>query len=180
MAKCVAECDAKVEPGQVKLECEGGTLSGKCEGACQGSCQVDGTAKCGGTCSGTCQGECTGEIVGKCDGACNGTCDGTCEGECSVAFEEPQCDGELKAPEASAECQADCETAMTAKVDCDPGQVRVDAGVETDTEAVKRLEKTLSKNLPILLRVGTSMGARLNASVKERRPRLKGRGGLVR
>lgn len=219
MAKCAAECDATVKPGSVKLECEGGELSGSCEGSCQGSCTVDGSADCKGSCSGDCEGSCSGEIVGKCDGTCNGTCEGknvsgkcegtcrgqcqgkvdgqcsatcegkcdascemkasgkcegTCSGKCSVEFKEPKCDGEIKAPEVSAECEAECNAKVTAEIKCEPGQVNMNASVDADTESVQRLAATLEKNLPALLRVGTSMSGRLQSVAASTEASLKG------
>lgn len=219
MADCAAECEADIEPGEVRLECEGGELSGRCEGTCQGSCTVEGTADCQGTCSGECKGKCTGEIVGKCDGTCNGTCEGkntqgkcdgtcrgkcdgnvegqcsarcnggcdascemqakgecqgTCSGECSVKFEEPKCDGEMKAPEVSAECEAECNAKITAEVDCEPGRFYMNAGVSADTEAVEKLAATLKTNLPTLLRVSVSLKGRLESAVAAAEASVKG------
>jgi hypothetical protein len=116
MASCVAECDASVEPGSVKVECEPGKLAGSCDAECSGSCSMEAGAKCEGTCHGSCDasfsGTCGGECTGKCDGkkvtgaACAGTCAGSCtaqaEGSCGG-----NCSGscELKA---AAKCEGTC------------------------------------------------------------------------
>ena len=68
MAECAGKCDAKVDPGSAKVQCEGGEISGKCEGQCKGSCTVEAGAECSGSCSANCEGKCDGEISGKCDG----------------------------------------------------------------------------------------------------------------
>ena len=119
MTDCAAKCDATVKPGSVKVECEGGKLSGKCDAKCEGECTVEGAAKCEGTCSGSCTGECKADFSGKCDGTCNGKCDGknangkcagTCEGKCQGKA-TGNCSGECKG-----ECSAGCT--MKAKGEC--------------------------------------------------------------
>jgi hypothetical protein len=114
MADCAAKCDVKVKPGEAKVECEGGKISGECSGKCEGDCSAQAGAKCEGSCSGTCDGECSGEISGKCDGTCNGKCDGKdskakCAGNC-----DGKCDGKAKAT-CSASCKGSCSASCTAK-----------------------------------------------------------------
>jgi hypothetical protein len=120
MANCAGSCDAKIKPGEAKVTCEGGKLSGECSGACQGDCEVQAGAKCEGTCGGTCDGECSGDISGKCDGTCNGKCDGkdskakcagNCDGKCTGGKAEATCHGECKGS-----CNATCTA--TAKGEC--------------------------------------------------------------
>src|SRR4030095_14207376 len=87
MADCAASCDANIKPGEAKVSCEGGEISGKCEGQCKGTCTVEAGAKCEGSCGGTCEGSCEANFTGKCDGKCNGKCDGkeskaACAGTC--------------------------------------------------------------------------------------------------
>jgi len=115
-ADCAAKCDANVKPGEAKVECEGGEISGTCDAKCEGSCTVDAGAKCEGTCNGSCKGECSAEISGKCDGTCNGKCDGkdskgkcagTCEGSCKGTA-DAACNGTCKG-----ECSASCEMKAT-------------------------------------------------------------------
>ena len=120
MADCAGKCDAKIKPGEAKVTCEGGKLSGKCDAKCEGSCDVEAGAKCEGTCGGTCKGDCSAEISGKCDGTCNGKCDGkdskakcagTCEGTCKGGKVDATCKGECKG-----ECDATCT--VQAKGEC--------------------------------------------------------------
>jgi len=125
MADCAGKCDAKIKPGEAKVTCEGGKLSGKCDAKCEGSCDVEAGAKCEGTCGGNCKGDCSAEISGKCEGTCNGKCDGkdskgkcagTCEGKCAGGKVDAQCKGECKGEcdatctvEAKGECKGTCE-----------------------------------------------------------------------
>jgi hypothetical protein len=119
MADCAGKCDATVKPGEAKVECEGGKISGECSGKCEGECSVQAGAKCEGSCSGECKGECTAEISGKCDGTCEGKCDGkdtkgkcagTCDGKCK-GNAEASCNGTCKGT-----CSATCTA--TAKGSC--------------------------------------------------------------
>jgi len=68
MADCAASCDANIKPGEAKVQCEGGEISGKCEGECKGSCTVEAGAKCEGTCGGSCEGSCEANFSGSCSG----------------------------------------------------------------------------------------------------------------
>ena len=114
MAECAGKCDAKVEPGSAKVQCEGGEVSGKCEGQCKGSCTVEAGAECSGSCSANCEGKCEGEISGKCDGSCSGRCDGKqSSGKCSGV-----CDGRCSASSSarcSGTCSGKCSAACTVK-----------------------------------------------------------------
>jgi hypothetical protein len=119
MADCAGKCDATVKPGEAKVECEGGKISGECSGKCEGECSVQAGAKCEGSCSGECKGECSAEISGKCDGTCEGKCDGkdtkgkcagTCDGKCK-GNAEASCSGTCKGT-----CSATCTA--TAKGSC--------------------------------------------------------------
>ena len=117
MADCAGKCDATIKPGEAKVTCEGGKLSGKCDAKCEGTCDVEAGAKCEGTCGGSCKGECSAEISGKCDGTCNGKCDGknttgkcagTCDGTCKGGKVDAVCKGECKG-----ECSATCSMKAT-------------------------------------------------------------------
>lgn len=211
MASCAAECDATIEPGSAKVECEGGEISGKCSGECSGTCTVEAGAtcegSCGAECSGTCEGsisgQCNGKCTGKCDGkdvtgaACKGTCDGKCEGEakakcdgtckgscsascsmqgkadcsgscsggCSVEVEAPKCSGEVKPPEMSAECQANCDTKVSAEVECQPASVTVSIAGAADAEAATKLKAALEANLPALLKVTLGMKGKAEGAI---------------
>lgn len=115
MAECTASCTASVDPGEVKVECEGGKLSGQCSGRCEGRCDVEAGARC----SGVCKGECTADFSGRCDGTCNGKCDGKnstghCAGKCTGSCDlvaDGQCKGTCKGAceiKGKAECSGTC------------------------------------------------------------------------
>jgi len=180
-AKCEGECTVDAAgkcDGTCSATCNGeckADFSGKCDGTCNGKCDgKDTKAKCAGKCDGTCtgkaSGECKGECKGECSGGCTfkakGECSGTCTGGCSVEFKEPKCTGEVKPPEMSAECKANCDAEVKSKLECTPGHVfvKVDAGANVD--AAKKLQETLEKNLPALIKVSVTMKEKL-ASVPE-------------
>ncbi len=137
-ARCSAECDVRVDPGKLDVECTGGELRGGCSAECSGSCALDVEARCEGTCEGVCEGQCSataadGSCAGQCSGTCRGQCvarvsggcSGECRGGCSVQFTKPKCTGTVRPPSASAECNASCDARLKAEVDCEPGQVDV-------------------------------------------------------
>ena len=114
MGDCAAKCDASVQPGSAKVECEPGKLSGSCDAKCEGSCDVQAGAACDGECRGTCDAEIKGTCSGKCDGKCdgkamdakaNGVCNGKCEGKCD-ANASGTCGGK---------CEGSCQLAAEAK-----------------------------------------------------------------
>jgi hypothetical protein len=194
-ANCVAECEVDVEPGSVKVECEGGELVGRCDAECTGTCHMAAAAKCEGTCEGSCSaqfsGSCGGSCTGKCDGksmnggscagkcegscsaqasgSCGGNCEGSCklsgsakcsgecQGSCSVDFEAPRCTGEVKPPQASAECQASCDAKVSAKLECEPAQIAVRIEGSADAQAAIKYKATLERNLPKILKVAVGM-----------------------
>lgn len=104
MADCAAHCDAKIKPGEAKVKCEGGEVSGSCSGKCSGTCTVKAGAQCSGTCGGSCSGKCDGNFSGKCSGTCKGKCDGkNSHGKCAG-----NCDGTCTG-NASGSCSGKCE-----------------------------------------------------------------------
>lgn len=114
-AKCAAECDATVQPGQVNIQCEGGYIAGECDARCTGECQVDVQGRCGGECDGQCGGSCSGTCNGYCDGhcshmnaqgQCDGRCSGTCQGSCSAGC-QGSCQGECWV-KGKANCHGTC------------------------------------------------------------------------
>jgi hypothetical protein len=125
-ASCAGGCDATIKPGEAKVECEPGKLSGTCSAQCTGSCDLSAAAKCDGSCSGTCdatmKGSCGGKCNGKCDGkASNGaSCSGTCEGKCDANVEgscSGNCGGSCKfkaSASCSGTCNGGCSATMTA------------------------------------------------------------------
>ena len=219
MAECAGKCDAKVKPGEAKVECEGGKISGECSGKCEGECTVQAGAQCEGSCSGECSGECSAEISGKCDGTCEGKCDGkdtkgkcagTCEGKCKgnakatcngnckgtcsasctatakgqckgecsgkcdVEMKAPKCSGEVKPPEMSAECKANCDAEVSAKMECRPATVMVKIDGAADAQAAMKLKAALTANLPALLKVTMGMKGKLEGVVKNVEASIKG------
>lgn len=225
MAECAGECNADIKPGEAKVECEGGEISGKCEGECKGSCQVEAGAACEGSCSGSCEGSCEASFSGTCGGACEGQCDGkastagdknkgkcagkcegkctaeakgncggkcsgkcsascevkgaakcegTCSGGCSVEIKEPKCSGTVKPPEMSAECKANCDAKVNAKVECVPAKVSVNFAGSADAEATAKLKGAIEKNLPALLKVTLGMKGRLEAAIDNVKASIEG------
>ncbi|HWA75056.1 MAG TPA: hypothetical protein VG937_22105 [Polyangiaceae bacterium] len=178
--KLSGKCDAKCE-GECTVEgagkCEGtcaanctgeckADFSGKCDGTCNGKCDgKDAKGKCAGTCDGKCDGKATGKCGGECKGECSGgctfkakaECSGTCSGGCSVEFKEPKCSGEVKPPEMSAECKANCDAEVKGKLECTPGHVVAKAEGSADAAAAAKLKAAFEKNLPALLKVSVGM-----------------------
>jgi hypothetical protein len=165
---CTVEAGAKCE-GTCSGSCSGackGEISGKCDGTCNGKCDgKDSKGKCAGVCEGKCDGKAEASCNGACEGTCNASCEmsgkaecsGTCSGGCSVEFKEPKCQGEVKPPEMSAECKANCDAEVKANLECHPGQVFVKASGAADFAAGNQLKMALEKNLPALIKVSVGM-----------------------
>jgi hypothetical protein len=118
-ASCAAQCDARVDPGQLEVRCEGGEIVGKCSGSCQGDCRVGDSWVSG-----------------------QARCEGLCRGGCSVAFEQPHCTGTVRPPRVEAECEAACNAKLDAEARCTPGEAHfaVRGAVESNLqERVARL-----------------------------------------
>lgn len=168
-ARCTAECDVRVQPGVVDVECTGGELRGGCSAQCTGTCAVDVEASCSGTCEGMCDGQCSatdrdGTCRGTCSGTCRGQCvtqvsggcTGECRGGCSVAFTRPRCTGVVKPPKASADCQAACDARLKAEVDCEPGRmdVAISGNLGPDVQArAERLARAIREGMGEVLTV---------------------------
>ncbi|HEY6557507.1 MAG TPA: hypothetical protein VI072_09540 [Polyangiaceae bacterium] len=225
MADCAASCDATIKPGEAKVECEGGEISGKCEGQCKGTCTVEAGAKCEGTCGGTCKGTCEANFSGKCDGNCQGKCDGkdtkgkcagtcegkcegggngscggackgecsasctmngkaecggTCSGGCSVEIKEPKCSGNIKPPEMSAECKANCDAKVTGKVECVPARVTVNVAGAADAQAAAKLRSAIEANLPAILKVTLGMKGKLEGVADNVKASVEGASAAVK
>lgn len=219
MAECAGECDATIKPGEAKVSCEGGEISGSCEGQCQGDCTVEAGAECSGACGGTCEGACEANFSGKCGGKCEGKCDGkdstgtcagncegkcdaqssgscggtckgkcsasctakaqaeckgTCSGGCSVEMKEPKCSGEVKPPEMSAECKANCDAKVSGKVECIPARVAVNISGAADASAASKLKAALQANLPAILKVTIGMKGRLEGAIASVKASIEG------
>lgn len=225
MASCAGECNADIKPGEAKVSCEGGEISGKCDAECKGSCQVEAGAKCEGKCSGSCEGSCEADFSGTCGGACEGKCDGqastagdknkgackgkcdgkcsasakgqcggkcggkcsascevtgqakcegSCSGGCSAEIKEPKCSGTVKPPEMSAECKANCDAKVNAKVECTPASVSISFSGAADVKAAAQLKGAIEKNLPGILKVTLGMKARLEGALASVKASIEG------
>jgi hypothetical protein len=175
------ECEPGKLQGECSAQCEGSCeVSGgaKCEGTCTGKCDVAIKGKCSGTCDGKCDGKpgkaaCGGVCDGKCDadveaeckGTCGGTCKikakaeckGTCTGSCSAEMKAPKCTGQVKPPQASAECNARCDAHANAKLECTPAHVVARIGGEADAKLQAQLREAIVKNVPIIAKVAMGM-----------------------
>ena len=128
-----ARCEAKVDPGEVMVECKGAceveanaevkcdagaelqcSFTGPtvdCKGECTGSCEakIEGSAACSGTCRGTCDGKCSAysdAAATQCAGSCEGKCTGTCEAHLEAAAScKGTCRGECKVSGPMADCK---------------------------------------------------------------------------
>jgi hypothetical protein len=178
-ASCEASCqvDASCEPGAIEARCEGGELSGKCDAACEGTCEgsANVAVTCEGTCNGTCRGECSGgceatdnqgNCAGSCEGTCEGKCEGSCEidagaevecegtctGSCSVDFKAPKCSAEMTPPscEADANCSGGCKASASAKAECHPPQLTIEAQGNVSAELEAKIT-TIRLHLPNLI-----------------------------
>jgi hypothetical protein len=188
--ECTVEAGGKCE-GSCSASCTGeckADFSGKCDGTCKGKCDgKDSKAKCAGTCDGKCEGKATGNCSGECKGECSGSCtmkakaecSGTCSGGCSVEFKEPKCSGEVKPPQMSAECKANCDAEVKGKLECTPGHVLVKAEGSADAAAAAKLKGALEKNLPALLKVSVGMKSKISGIGANVRASLEGVKGLV-
>jgi hypothetical protein len=177
---CEADCAGSCTPGTLPtVHCEG-----TCMGMCTGTCTAMGgpgmmvdSAACAGTCSGQCNAECdyTPGTPAHCDGTCNGSCDGnckitatggvscgamaTCRGACSVMVTAPTCEGQITPPacNASANCQASCESHASLTAACTPPTVQLECGASA-SGSLQTLVTTLSKNLPAIISAVQTQG----------------------
>jgi hypothetical protein len=188
--KCTVEAGAACE-GSCSGECKGectAEISGKCDGTCEGKCNgKDTKGKCDGTCEGKCKGKaeasCSGECKGSCSASCTATakgeCKGTCSGKCSVEMKAPKCSGEVKPPEMSAECKANCDAEVKAKLECQPASVFVKIEGAADAKAATQLKAALSKNLPAILKVSMGMKGKVEGIAGNVKATLEGVQGAV-
>ncbi len=158
MADCAGRCDAHVDPGHAKVDCEPGKLSGTCEAQCKGTCDVSAAAKCEGKCKGSCDAEVKGTCSGKCNGKCDGksssgaSCAGTCEGRCEGGTVEGQCNGNCQGRcelAASAKCDGTCTGSCSAEMkapkctgDVKPPQMSAECKASCDADFATKLECT--------------------------------------
>jgi hypothetical protein len=180
------ECEPGKLSGKCDAQCEGSCdveAGAKCEGSCSGSCDAEVHASCSGkcngkcdgkpssgaSCAGTCDGKCEGgTIKGECKGKCGGSCqmkakakcEGTCTGGCSAEMKAPKCTGEMKAPHISADCKAHCDASMSAKMTCTPAKVGLAISGAADAALAAKLQATVDKNFPALLKVAVGIGER--------------------
>ncbi len=162
--ECSGECSADISgkcDGNCEGKCDGKDTKGKCAGTCEGKCKGNAKATCNGTCKGTCSASCTMQAKGECKGECSGKCD--------VEMKAPKCSGEVKPPEMSAECKANCNAEVSGKLECQPASVMVKIDGAADAQAAAKLKAALAKDLPAILKVTMGMKGKLEnvaASVK--------------
>jgi hypothetical protein len=156
-ADCAGHCDANIKPGEAKVECEPGKLSGSCSAQCSGSCDLSAAAKCDGSCSGSCDAQMKGSCGGKCNGKCDGktssgaSCAGTCEGQCDAQVEgscSGKCGGSCKL-KASASCSGTCTGSCSAQMqapkctgEMKPPQMSADCKAKCDAKVSAHAECT--------------------------------------
>jgi hypothetical protein len=147
---CAASCDVNVRPGELRVDCEPGSVQiGRCEASCSGECWVEGSASCSGSCSATCTGSCTGNCYGSCSGTCSyidgsgncaGTCSGTCTGRCDATC-TGGCTGSCRAEVSggcTGECHGSCSETWVEPPRCEvfarPAEVSADCHASCDAE----------------------------------------------
>ncbi len=156
-ARCAAECEANIQPGQVDIRCEGGEIRGYCDAQCTGSCAVNVSGSCSGRCEGACNGTCSatnadGSCAGQCNGTCQGqcvasaqaSCQGECRGGCSVQYREPYCTGNIQPPQVSAHCDASCDARVDAQAHCEPGELMISTSGNTNGDLAARVARVRS------------------------------------
>lgn len=176
------ECEPGKLSGSCDAECSGSCTvdaGAKCEGTCKGSCDASFSGTCGGECSGKCdgkrvdgvacagkcEGKCSAQAEGSCGGSCSGTCElkaagkceGTCTGSCSAQMKAPKCEGKVEPPKASAECNAQCETKVSANLECTPAKVAVVIDGAADAALAAKYKTALQTHLPAILKVAIGM-----------------------
>ncbi len=197
------EVQLKCEGGEISGKCGGeckgscnADVAAACDGTCSGSCEVDIKGKCAGTChgkcdgkdsSGTCKGKCEGtcgaqvekaQCKGKCGGKCDvkgsAKCEGTCSGACSVAFEAPRCSGKITPPEMKADCKASCEASAELRAECTDPKISYRIVGATDTEAAKKLQATIEKHIPVIIKLAVGLKDRVIGAVKNVKSVIEG------
>lgn len=175
------ECEPGKLQGECSAQCEGScelSAAGKCEGECSGKCDAQIKGKCAGTCDGkcdgkagktscggVCEGKCDADVQGECKGQCSGSCKlkakaeckGTCTGSCSAEMKAPKCTGQVKPPQASAECNARCDAHANAKLECTPAHVVARVTGEGDAKLMAQFRGAIEKNFPVIAKVSLGM-----------------------
>ena len=178
-ASCEAKCNVtamcQAELGDIKLRCDPGQLSGRCDAMCTATCEGSANlaVTCDGACSGTCEGQCdngpmgtSAACAGVCHGRCRGsckvaamggaTCEGDCTGGCTVDVKAPKCKGTLKPPSAScnadATCQGSCQASATARAECKEPSLDITSNIDPKVIAALKL------HLPKLVAVAQARG----------------------
>jgi len=172
--KCDAQCSGScsMDAGAVcKGTCSGectAQFSGECAGECNGKCAgkaTNGAASCEGKCEGSCSAGASGSCGGSCKGECKfkaaAKCEGQCTGGCSVEMKAPKCTGDVKPPEMSAECKAECDAKVSGKLECKKPRVTVKISGAADAAAAGKLKAALEANLPGVLKVAIGMKGKL-------------------
>ena len=176
---CTGECSGKCD-GSCQAQA-GATVAckGKCDGTCTADAMAGGTgAQADGTCDGQCDGSCemSGSASATCSGTCSGKCDADCKAQANVNFKcDGSCDAEASPPTCeggtleggcmvSADCQASCNGSASAKAECTPPSVSIQAAAEATATGDAAIElhaalASLEANLPNILVVVKARGA---------------------
>jgi hypothetical protein len=109
-----------------------------------------------------------------------GKCEGSCTGKCDVEMKAPQCSGEVKPPEMSAECKGNCDAKLSAELECTPPMVQVTFTGAADMEAVNKLKAALEADLPALLKVSVGMKGALEKAAVSVKSSVEGVAGAVK
>jgi hypothetical protein len=179
---CEGKCDSDIKgrcDGKCQGKCDGKESKGTCEGVCEGKCAGKVKASCSGKCEGSCSGEC--ETSGKSE------CPGLCSGGCDKPLREPKCSGNVKLPDTTNECKANCRTKLNADLVCKPAKVSVSASSAKDPQGASKLKNALQASLPALAKINLRMNAALvevtesvHASLKGMKKAVSGEGAAGR
>jgi hypothetical protein len=86
----------------------------------------------------------------------------------------PSCTGKVTPPQMSAECKANCDAKVSAKVECTPPSVDIVMAGSADVQAAAKLKGALQKNLPLLLKVTMGMKGHVESAAASVKASLDG------
>jgi len=89
-------------------------------------------------------------------------------------MEAPKCSGEVKPPEMSAECKANCDAEVNAKVECQPAAVTVKLEGSADAAGAAKFKAVLEKDLPALFTVTKGVVGRVEKAAGNVKVALEG------
>jgi hypothetical protein len=91
-----------------------------------------------------------------------------------VAFEAPRCSGKVEPPEMQAECKASCGATAELRAECTDPKVTYRITGATDTEAAKKLQATVEKNIPVIIKLAVGLKDRVLGAVKNVKAVIEG------